>query len=76
MNQFVALITDATGSYATVVVSANTWSNAVNQLEDIGCEVIENQSEDYEGYWDEDLKDEGVLTINELLSNSDFVAHP
>ena len=76
MNQFVALITDATGSYATVVVPANTWSNAVNQLEDAGCEVIEDQSEDYEGYWDEDLEDDGVLTINELLSNSDFVAHP
>jgi len=76
MSQFVALITDATGSYATVVVPANTWSNAVNQLEDAGCEVIEDQSEDYEGYWDEDLRNDGVLTINELLSNSDFVAHP
>jgi hypothetical protein len=76
MNQFIALITDQTGSYATVVVHARTWSNTVKQLEDIGCEVIEDQSEDYEGYWSEDLEDMGVLTINELLNNSDFVAHP
>lgn len=76
MTQYVALIADATGRYATVVVEANTWSKALDQLEDAGCEVIENQSEDYEGCWDEDLKDLGVLTINELLRNSDFVAHP
>jgi len=76
MTQYVALITDATGRYATVAVEANTWSKAIDQLEDAGCEVIEDQSEDYEGYWPEDLRDDGVLTINELLSNSDFVAHP
>jgi len=76
MTQYVALIADATGRYATVAVEANTWSKAIDQLEDAGCEVIEDQSEDYEGYWPEDLRDADVLTINELLSNSDFVAHP
>jgi hypothetical protein len=75
MTQYVALITDSTGSYATVSVSANTWNNAVYQLEDAGCEVIENQSEDYEGYWPEDLKDMDVLPIHQLLINSDFVPH-
>lgn len=76
MAQFIALIADRSGAYATVVVQANTWSNAVHQLEDAGCEVIEDQSEDYEGYWPEDLRDMDVLTINELLSHKDFVAYP
>ncbi|NBR24443.1 MAG: hypothetical protein EBU08_11870 [Micrococcales bacterium] len=76
MSRFIALIADATGRYATVAVQADTWNNAIDQLEDAGCEVIENQSQDYEEDNDEALKDMSVLTINELLNNSDFVAHP
>jgi hypothetical protein len=75
MTQYIALVADLTGRYAHVEVHADTWDNAIDQLEDAGCEVIEDQSEDYEGYWPEDLRDADVLTINELLSNSDFVAH-
>jgi hypothetical protein len=75
MTQYIALITDSTGRYATVSVSANTWNNAVYQLEDAGCEVIENQSEDYEGCFPEELREADVIPINELTSSSDFVAH-
>ena len=76
MTRFIALVTDQSGNYATIVVQADTWSNAVNQLEDAGCEVIEDQSEDYEGYWLAELKDLDVLTIDELLSNDHFWAYP
>jgi hypothetical protein len=75
MTQYIALITDSTGRYATVSVSANTWNNAVYQLEDAGCEVIENQSEDYEGCFPEELREADVIPINELTSSSDFVEH-
>ena len=75
MTQYIALITDSTGRYATVSVSANTWNNAVYQLEDAGCEVIENQSEDYEGCFPEELREADVIPINELTSSLDFVAH-
>jgi len=45
---YVALCADATGRYAHIVVTADSWSHAVDQLEDAGAEVIEDQSEDYE----------------------------
>ena len=78
MSHYVALVADATGRYATVCVPGRTWSNVVDQLEDIGCEVIENQTDDYEA---EDFKDEesmkevGLWTISTLRSKSNFVAH-
>jgi threonine dehydratase len=78
MSHYVALVADATGRYATVYVPGRTWSNVVDQLEDIGCEVIENQTDDYEA---EDFKDEesmkevGLWTISNLLSKTTFVAY-
>jgi threonine dehydratase len=78
MSHYVALVADAAGRYATVCVPGRTWSNVVDQLEDIGCEVIENQTDDYEA---EDFKDEesmkevGLWTISTLQSKSNFVAH-
>ena len=75
MTQYVALITDSTGRYAHVTVNSNTWFGVINQLEDAGCEVIEDQSEDYEGYWPEELRDMDVLTIDQLLTESNFVSH-
>ena len=50
MTHYVALVSDLTGRYANVLVQANTWDQAIDQLEDAGCEVIEDQSEDYEEY--------------------------
>ena len=45
---YVALVADYTGRYAHVYGNANSWANYIDQLEDIGCEVIENQTDDYE----------------------------
>jgi hypothetical protein len=75
MNNYVALITDATGAYATVYVQAKSWSEAIDMLEDTGCEVIEDQTSDYE---EEDfvspasLARMGLYTIDTLLK-SNFV---
>jgi hypothetical protein len=81
MTHYVALVTDLTGRYANVLVHANTWDQAIDQLEDAGCEVIEDQSEDYEEYGLslfpqlEELKGVDVIPINELTTSSDFVVH-
>jgi len=81
MTYYVALVSDLTGRYANVLVQANTWDQAIDQLEDAGCEVIEDQSEDYEEYGIglfpqlEELKDVDVIPINELTTHSDFVVH-
>ena len=78
---YVALVTDLTGRYANVLVQADTWDQAIDQLEDAGCEVIEDQSEDYEEYGIglfpqlEELKGVDVIPINELTTHSDFVVH-
>ena len=81
MTLYIALVTDLTGRYAHVSLQANTWDNAIDQLEDAGCEVIEDQSEDYEEYGIglfpqlEELKEVDVIPINELTTHSDFVVH-
>ena len=78
MSHYVALVADATGRYATVYVPGTTWSNVVDQLEDIGCEVIENQTDDYktEDFASaESMKEVGLWTIATLNNDSDFVAH-
>jgi threonine dehydratase len=78
MSHYVALVADATGRYATVYVPGGTWSNVVDQLEDIGCEVIENQTDDYEteDFNDkESMKEVGLWTVSDLVSETTFVAH-
>jgi hypothetical protein len=45
---YVALIADSNGRYANIIVPATSWDHAIDQLEDIGCEVVECQSDDYE----------------------------
>jgi hypothetical protein len=75
MTQYIALVSDLTGRYAHVEVHADTWDKAIDQLEDAGCEVIEDQSEDYEGCFPEELREADVIPINELTISSDFVVH-
>jgi cysteine synthase len=76
---FVALITDAASRYAHVYVPAQTWKEVIDILEAGGCEVIEDQSDDYEP---EDLASEkamneiGVMTVDQLLKQSNFIAYP
>lgn len=82
MSKYVALIADATGRYAFVFVEAPSWDEAIDQLEDVGCEVSEDQTSEYEL---EDLEkftttaeyraEYGVCTISELVGNSDFIPH-
>ena len=75
---FVALITDAASRYAHVYVPAQTWKEAIDILEDGGLEVVEDQSEDYEfdgSPTEEELNEIGVMTVDQLLKQSDAVFH-
>lgn len=73
---YVALVADYTGRYAHVYGNANSWSNYIDQLEDIGCEVIENQTDDYEidpsGNLSEYMRELDVVHIESLLKDTDF----
>lgn len=79
MDHYVALITDYYGAAATVYVRGANWSSVCDQLEDLGCEVGENLTEEYDL---EDflspaaLQDAGLLTIDQLLNDSTFIPHP
>jgi hypothetical protein len=75
---YVALIVDATGRYAFVLVEAESWDKAIDQLEDVGCEVVEDQTMEYEPEdfkSPETMKELGVCTISELINSTDFIAH-
>jgi len=74
---YVGLCADATGRYAHIVVTADSWSHAVDQLEEAGAEVIEDQSEDYEP---DDLatfhsREEVGAVALEDLGVTDFIPH-
>lgn len=76
MSHYVALVADATGAYATVYVPGLTWGSVVDQLEDLGFEVIEEQTteydvEDFEN--EESMKEVGLCQISDLINSSKFV---
>ena len=82
MNNYVALVADACGQYGLTHVQAESWHQVIDCLEDMGCEVIEDQSSDYD---EEDfvspasLNECGVLTLqqlHELQQKTLFVAFP
>ena len=74
MTTYVALIADESGRYCHVYGNANNWSTYVDQLEELGCEVVENQTDDYEiqdlGTIDDEI---GVVPITKLLTSTDFI---
>jgi hypothetical protein len=74
MNTYVALTADDSGRYCHVYGTADTWSNFTDQLEDLGCEVVENQTDDYDiedlGTIDDEI---GVVLITKLLTSTDFI---
>jgi hypothetical protein len=76
MNTYVALIADVSGRYCHVYGIAENWSDYVDQLEDLGAEVVEDQTDDYDiqdlGTIDEEL---GVVPITKLLTSTDFIPH-
>jgi hypothetical protein len=74
MQTYIALIADRSGRYAHVYGTADTWDNLCNQLEDIGCEVVENQTQDWEGCSTDEIA-EDCWSIQQLLTKTDFIAH-
>jgi hypothetical protein len=76
MQSYVALVADMTGRYAHVYGTAIDWPSFVDQLEEVGCEVIENQTDDYEPIDEltlDDLHEYGVITVQELITHTDAV---
>ncbi len=70
---YVALVADASGRYAHVHGTAESWHEYIDQLEDIGCEVVENQTDDYDSFDLDNLKECGVIPISLLLKDTDFI---
>lgn len=68
MNTYVALIADDIGRYGHVYGIAEDWPDFVDQLEELGCEVVEDQTDDYDmedlGTIDDEL---GVVPITKLV---------
>jgi len=74
MTFTIALVTDRSGRYAHVWGEPKSWDQFVDQLEDAGCEVIEDQTEDWEGSTKDEVA-EDCLTIHQLLHDTDFIPH-
>jgi hypothetical protein len=77
-NKYVALVADAAGRYATVFVEASNWGAAISRLEDLGCEVVENQTADYDSddlQTKENRQEVGLIDIDDLLTQTDFLSH-
>jgi hypothetical protein len=70
----IALVADRTGRYAHIWTENCTWNQFIDQLEDIGCEVIEDQTEDWDGCSKAEVQ-EDCLSVHQLLNDSDFVPH-
>jgi L-lactate utilization protein LutB len=74
-STYVALVSDMTGRCARVCGTAISWSSFVDQLKEVGCEVIENQSMNYKAV-DEltlnDMNEYGVIAIQELTTHADL----
>ena len=70
----IALISDAAGRYAHIWSEARTWNQFVDQLEDAGCEIVEEQTDDWEGCTRDEVA-EDCLTVHQLLNETDFVSH-
>jgi len=78
-SDYVFLCVDYTGRYAAVFVQADDKDQAIRKLEDAGLEVVEDQTEEYDPEdWadDQSMAETGIITINQLLHNSNFVPFP
>lgn len=69
----VALIKDGKGDFYGVAEDVANFRELLNKLEDVGAEVIEDQTDD----WDDDIEAilEDCYNIEELLTKSSFVSH-
>jgi hypothetical protein len=76
MQSYVALIADATGRYGHVYGTAVDWSSFVDQLEEVGVEVVEDQTSDYDDIDTlsiDDMHEDGVIAIQELTTHTDAI---
>jgi hypothetical protein len=74
MARLIGLVTDASGRYAHVWADVTSWHHYVRLLEDVGAEVIENQSADWDGCTREEIASD-CLSIKQLLEDTDFMPH-
>ena len=74
MRTHIALVADRSGRYAHVWGTAQNFALFTDQLEDIGCEVIEDQSIEWEGCTRDEIA-EDCLSVHQLLNDSDFIPH-
>jgi hypothetical protein len=70
----IALIVDASQRYAHVWGEAPSWDKFCDQLEDIGCEVVEEQTEDWDGSTKEEIA-EDCVSVHQLLTGTDFIPY-
>ena len=75
MKLHVALIADRRGYYCHVHGKANSWDEFLNQLEDLGVEVVEDHTDDYDD-WDQVEIYEDLIDINYLRTHTDYVPYP
>jgi hypothetical protein len=78
MQTYVALIADAAGRYGHVYGTAIDWPSFVDQLEEVGVEVVEDQTSDYDDIDTlsiDDMHENGVVTIQELTTYTDAVLY-
>ena len=78
MKTYVALIADASGRYGHVYGNAVDWPSFVDQLEEVGVEVVEDQTSDYDDVDTlsvDDMHECGVITVQELTTHTDAVFH-
>ena len=76
MQTYVALIADATGRYCHVYGTALDWPSFVDQLEEVGVEVVEDQTSDYDDIDTlsvDDMKEYDVVTVQELTTHTDAI---
>ena len=78
MQTYVALIADAAGRYGHVYGIAIDWPSFVDQLEEVGVEVVEDQTSDYDDIDTlsvDDMKEYDVVTVQELTTHTDAVLY-
>ena len=74
MTIHVALISDYDANIWHVYGKAETFGTFACQLEDLGCQVIENQSDEWEDCTKAELE-EDAYSIAQLLGDPRFTPH-
>ena len=74
MGTHIALVADQHGRYAHVWGNAPSFNKFIEQLEAVGCEVIEDQSIEWDGCTRDEIA-EDCMSIHQLLNDSVFIPH-